>query len=327
MSSNPDPLRVIFFGTAGSFSVPPLAALLDAGLDVRAVVMPALATAADTGSGIAAISLRPPPAATRGRQLPMLTPQAGRTIASLAAAHDIPLFEAARLADSLALTTLAELRPDAICIACFPRRLPPALLALPRLGCLNAHPSLLPDKRGPDPLFWTFHQGDAETGVTIHVMDAGLDTGPILAQMSVPVPEGIAEADLEAELATMGGWLLLQALTDLASGAAHPIPQDDSRATYHPLPGPEDYTITVDWPARRAYTFARGVLGRGEPVRIAAPGASFRVLSPLGYDETATLAVPWRLEGDILMLRCASGVLRVRAMPSGDVASSGDGIA
>ena len=83
---------------------------------------------------------------------------------------------------------LTRLDFDAITVACFSRKLPASVLRLPRLGCLNVHPSLLPAHRGPDPLFWIYHDGDETGGVTIHLMDEGFDTGPIVLRETVPCP-------------------------------------------------------------------------------------------------------------------------------------------
>jgi methionyl-tRNA formyltransferase len=310
-------LNVVYFGTTGAFSVPPLEALLAAGVRVCAVVLPALAAAAPPiaarparGAVLPAVRARP--------VLPLLTPFVDHTIVSLAAAHGIPVFEVARLAHPLTLATLGELRPDVICVACFSRRLPPALLALPRLGCLNVHPSLLPANRGPDPLFWTFHRGDRETGVTIHRMDIGLDSGPILAQQRVEVPVGIGEPALERELATRGAELLVHVVHQLAAGTARPAPQDERFATRFPWPSEADFVITPAWSARRAFGFSAGVAGRARPVLLEAGGRSFAVREPLGYDEAARLDSLWHLDGDVLALRCTPGVLRARVSILGE---------
>jgi methionyl-tRNA formyltransferase len=324
-------LGVVYFGTTGAFSVPPLRTLLDAGASVRAVVLPAPSLATGAPAADASPALRQVPhaaslssPASRARPLPLLTPYVDHSIASIAAARGIPLFAVARLADPLTLTTLGKLAPDVICVACFPRRLPSLLLRLPRLGCLNVHPALLPDNRGPDPLFWTFRRGDAQTGATIHLMDEGLDSGPILAQQALPVPDGVSAAALERDLSLLGGALLARALGDLAAGTAQPTPQDEAQATRYPWPSARDYTIIPDRSARWADNFARGVMGRSQPVRILAPGTAFRLIAPLGYDETATLAEPWRLEGDTLLLSCAPGVWRARVVPL-PVAPQGEG--
>ncbi len=307
-------LTIVYFGSAGAFSLPPLQALLDAGLRVRAVVLSAPASPGLTRAASQPIVRRPAgaQAPSQRRMLPLLTPVRDRTIVSLAAEREIPVYEVARLAAAQTLATLRALAPDVICVACFARRLPPALLALPRLGCLNVHPALLPDNRGPDPLFWTFQRGDRETGVTIHLMDAQLDTGPILAQERVGVPEGGDEAALERHLAARGGALLVNVLDELAAGTARPMPQDESRVTAYSWPTSADYVITSEWSARRAYTFACGIRSRAHPILVQASGASFALVEPLDYDETARLESATRLDGDVLSLQCAPGVLRGR---------------
>jgi methionyl-tRNA formyltransferase len=292
---------VVYFGMTGILSSLPLTALLGAGYPVRAIVTPAL-------SGTPLFAPTAPPPTTPRREVPLLMPVAP-TIRRLAADRAIPVIEVANLR---APAALADYVPDAICVSCFPWRLPPAILRLPRMGCLNIHPALLPDNRGPDPLFWTFHRGDATTGVTIHLMDEGLDTGPVLLQESIFVPDGITELLLERTCAEVGSRLLVQALAALASDAAQPQPQDETRATRYPLPTSDDYHITPDRPARWAHHFASGLIGRGQPILIAAPGAIFRLLAPLSYADDETLDFPWRLDGELLALRCAPGVFRAR---------------
>lgn len=309
-------LRVVFFGLGGVFSRLPLEALLRAGADLRAVITVAQPGMTLAGATDAPFTRLEPPAARPRRMLPLAgaapTP---RTLLDLAAERGAPLLSVRRLSDPATLAALADLAPDAICVACFTRRLPPAVLALPRLGCLNAHPSLLPAHRGPDPLFWTFHAGETTTGVTIHLMNEAFDAGPILAQSRVTLAEGESEAALETRLATLAGEQMARSLAGLAAGAIIPQPQDEARATAEPWPSADDFTIPATrWPAQRAHRFACGIVGRGQPITLlAADGARFTLAEPLGYDPAATLAVPWRLEGDQLALACAPGVFRCRA--------------
>ncbi|HET9109698.1 MAG TPA: formyltransferase family protein [Ktedonobacterales bacterium] len=310
-------LRIIVFGMGGVFSRLPLEALLDAGADLRAVVTPAqaeLTLAASAGAPFT--RLQPAARDGRRRMLPLAgaTP-APRSLLDLATAHDAPLLSVARMNDPATFEAIAAYEPDAICVACFTRRLPRTLLALPRLGCLNAHPSLLPDNRGPDPLFWTFHAGASQTGVTIHLMDADLDTGPILAQKPVEIEDGETEGALELRLATLAGALMVDALVGIATGVLAPIAQDETHATTHSWPTAEDYTIPVgQWSARHVHTFARGVIGRGQPITlVAADGERFRLVEPLTYDMAATPPASWRLDGDHLTLACAPGVFSCRA--------------
>ena len=309
-----DELRVVYFGMAGAFSQPPLEALLRAGVSVRAVALPALA-GGPAADGEAPYVVLPPhaPSHSGRRTLPVLEQaHEEETILQMAAVRDIPVLELRRLGDPATVAALAAFAPDAICVACFSHRVPRAILTLPRLGCLNVHPSLLPANRGPDPLFWTLRNGDDKAGVTIHVMDEGLDSGPILAQRAVPIVEGVSKAELERACATAGGALLVAALRGLADGSLEPQPQDERLATAYPWPTENDYVITPDRPARWAYTFARGVGGQGAPLRIIADDATFRVIEPLGYDASAALDAPYRLTGAELALQCAPGVFYAR---------------
>ena len=300
------PTSVIFFGTTGAFSAPPLEALLRAEYDVRAVVLAAL----DRTQPIRRV---PAPKATpHGRALPLLATHGDQNIVALAGERELPVWEVGDLRASETLQTLAGYAPDALCVACFARKLPANLLRLARLGALNVHPSLLPDNRGPDPLFWTFWRGDEATGVTIHLMEGRFDTGPVLMQQGEPVPDGMTEAALEARLASLGGELLARAVGALADGSARPQPQDESQATAFPWPAEDDYLVTPAWPARRAYRFLTGVAQRPTPTRIALDGATFVIGKALGYEAQAMLDAPWRLNGDLLIARLSPGVLRAR---------------
>ncbi len=315
-------LRVVFFGMGGVFSRAPLAALLRAGADLRAVVEPAPAeTMARVAPAEPFTRLEPSHWAAGGaarRRLPVagMAGETGRSMRDIAAVAGAPLYSVRRLGDPQTVAARAAHEPDAICVACFTRRLPPAILTRPRLGALNAHPSLLPGNRGPDPLFWTFHAGASETGVTIHLMDEGFDTGPILAQRRVEMSawETEAEEELEARLAIVAGELLVEALAGLAAGTLTPQPQDEARATYHPWPEAEDYVIGADWSARRAWVFARGVLGRGQPLILAArDGTRFRLIEPIGCLEGSVKGEPWRLNGEVLAIELVGGVFLARA--------------
>lgn len=320
MSVESRSLRVVFFGIGGVFSRAPLEALLRAGFAVRAVVEPAPAeTMARVVADEPFTRLEPSRwaaggAGRRGLPLAGAAGGTGRSMRDIAASVGAPLYSVRRLGDARTVATLAALEPDVICVACFTQRLPPAILALPRLGALNAHPSRLPENRGPDPLFWTFHAGARETGVTIHLMDAGLDTGPILTQRRVALVEGETEAELEARLAVAAGELLVEALNGLMEETLIAHPQDETRASYHSWPEAGDYAITASWEARRAWVFARGIAGRGFPITLKArDGTRFRLIEPLGYEKATTLDAEWRLQSGRLEMACEDGVFVGRA--------------
>ncbi len=179
-------LRVLYLGMTGQFSTIPLTALVAAGIDVCGVVLPAVST--HTGSE-PIIRLTPPSPAS---DLPLATRYLTQNIIHIAWEQNIPVFEMVRPGDAGTLAALAALQPDVACVSCFSKIIPASLLALPPFGFLNLHPSLLPAYRGPHPLFWLFRQGEQETGVTLHFMDEGLDTGDIALQSPVQFPDGIS---------------------------------------------------------------------------------------------------------------------------------------
>src|SRR5450755_4326947 len=126
---------------------------------------------------------------------------------------------------------LRGLESDVIFSAGFPWKLPAALLAMPRLGCINAHPALLPKYRGPEPVFWQIMNGEPQIGMTIHRMDAEFDTGPILAQRAMDIAEDDDIDSVFPKLLTLGGPLLPEALAAVAAGVpGTPQPVEGSYA-------------------------------------------------------------------------------------------------
>ena len=269
--------RVLFFGMACAGSAPPLRALIAADIDLVAVVMPA--------------------------------GQSGSPIGDLARSAGVPVIEVADARRPATVAAIAEHHPDIIAVACFPWRLSPALLAVPTLSAVNVHPSLLPAGRGPDPLFWSFRRGERRTGVTIHLLDEGFDTGPVVAQEAIDLPEGIRLSEFEARLMELGGGLLVVAIRRLPTGEIRPVPQDDAQATNAPAPTAADFAVPTNLPARWAYRFVRGVAPLGGPLEllVLATGTRYPLADALGYDASDIQSEPVRDEGN--------GVLRVRFQP------------
>ncbi|MBX5451474.1 MAG: methionyl-tRNA formyltransferase, partial [Thermogemmatispora sp.] len=249
--------RVLFFGMESLFSALPLQALLQAGIPVCALVIPTGQRPSYAGQGQFPDSARPPlrrlpaPGHRAGARplLPVINSAWSVSPVTLALEAGLPVWEVSRLHAEETYATLATYQPDLLCVACFPRRLPTALLTLPRLGAVNLHPSLLPALRGPEPLFWVFREGLSETGVTVHLLEERLDAGPIVAQERISVPDGITYAELERRCALCGAQLLVRAVEAMAAGSAQYFPQDEQRSSYRPAPSPEDFLVPAsDWP-------------------------------------------------------------------------------
>src|SRR5438067_1601704 len=176
--------------------------------EFAATILDALIAA---GHRIAAVYTQPPRPAGRGYKLQPSPVQA------LAEKHDLPVRCPTSLRDAEAQQEFAALGADAAVVAAYGLILPKPILEAPRLGCLNAHASLLPRWRGAAPIQRAILAGDRETGVTIMQMEEGLDTGPMLLQQAVPIGPSITAGKLTEQLAALGAGLMLEALDGVAA--------------------------------------------------------------------------------------------------------------
>jgi methionyl-tRNA formyltransferase len=155
----------------------------------------------------------------------------------------------ARLAAPGVFPRLQELAPGLIVVAAFGQILKPEILALPVHGCLNVHASLLPRWRGAAPIQAAILNGDAETGITIMLMDAGLDTGGVLSQDRIPIGPHDTGGTLTEKLSQLGADLLLRTLPAFLGGDLHAVPQEASRATHAPMLKKQDGLLDLSLPA------------------------------------------------------------------------------
>jgi methionyl-tRNA formyltransferase len=198
-------VRVVFMGTP-AFAVPSLSALLGR-------------------HDVAVVYTRPDRPTGRGRR------PANPPVKEVALEAGVPVEQPATLREPGAADRLAGYRPDVVVVAAYGAILPPEFLAVPRLGCVNVHASLLPRWRGAAPVQRAILAGDDTSGVSIMRMEEGLDTGPWAIQMATAVDDHSAAA-LTGELAVLGADALMLALDALEEGTLVWTPQDESRATY-----------------------------------------------------------------------------------------------
>lgn len=178
---------------------------------------------------VVGVVTQPDRPAGRGRQ-----PQAS-PIKQLALSFGIEVYQPASLRKPEVLAQLSSWAPDLIVVAAFGQILPKPVLDLPQKGCLNVHASLLPRWRGASPIQAAIAAGDEHSGITIMLMDEGLDTGPILSQRSIPLPFGITGIQLSQQLANLGATTLIDILPSYLQGMIAPLPQNDKDATYAPM--------------------------------------------------------------------------------------------
>ncbi|MFQ5955120.1 MAG: methionyl-tRNA formyltransferase [Kiloniellales bacterium] len=275
-------LRIAFMGTP-DFAVPSLLALLDAGHQVPCVYC------------------QPPRRAGRGHRV------RPSPVQQVAESRGIELRTPLSLKDPAEGDRFAALDLDAAVVAAYGLILPPAMLEAPRLGCLNVHASLLPRWRGAAPVQHAILAGDRETGVSIMVMDPGLDTGPILLRERLPIAADATAETLEEALARLGAGALMAALDGLAAGRLHPTPQDQAGASYAPKLSREDGRL--DW-TRPAPNLER-------QVRAFAPwpGAWFthggERIKVLAAECTDGAGAPGAVLDDRLTVACGDGALRL----------------
>lgn len=304
------PLRILFAGTP-AFAAIHLQELLHSSHEVIGVY-----TQPDRPAG-------------RGKKL-----QAS-PVKQLAQQAGVPVRQPASLRNPDAQAELTGFAADVMVVVAYGLILPQAVLDAPCLGCLNVHASLLPRWRGAAPIQRAIEAGDAETGITIMQMDAGLDTGAMLATARCPIDETTSAASLHDQLATLGAPLLLQVLDDLPTYLAAGSAQDDNLATYaHKIDKAEgvlDWRLPAPELARRVAAFnpfpvCYGVLN-GERVRVWAASAA----------AAATGAEPGTVLGASragIEVACGSGSLMLhtlqlpggRALPAADMLNAHAGL-
>jgi methionyl-tRNA formyltransferase len=230
----PAPLRVVFFGTPW-FAVPTFEALLESRHRVVGVV-----TQPDRPRGRGQKTLDAP-------------------VKARARGVGVPLLQPSTLSDPSFLAALAGLEADIGVVAAYGKILPERVLAVPRLGMINVHASLLPRYRGAAPVHRAVIAGERETGVTIMRIVKALDAGPMLASSRRPVGPDETTEEVERDLARLGAALLTSTLDRITAGEARETPQDDAEATYAHRLTREEGLIDWTWPAGRIHDLVRGL--------------------------------------------------------------------
>jgi methionyl-tRNA formyltransferase len=220
-------VKLVFCGTP-AFAVPTLEALLAAGHEIPLVVSQ--------------------PDRPVGRTQHLTAPP----VKQAAQSAGIAVVQPEKIRNNLDFRAQLEaIAPEAIVVVAFGRIIPPWMLALPKLGCINLHGSLLPKYRGAAPIQWSVAMGDAYTGNSTMLLEEGLDTGPILLQQTIEIASNQTSVDLFHVLAHAGAPMVVETLTGLASGAITPQPQNHEGATFAPLLNREDGRM--DFAARTAH--------------------------------------------------------------------------
>ncbi len=226
-------MNIIFMGTP-DFAVPSLEILLNNDYHVSAVV-----TAPDKPRG-------------RGQEV-SFTP-----VKEFALKHSLPLLQPESLSDASFVSALTEIHPDLFVVVAF-RILPPQVFSIPPKGAFNAHASLLPKYRGAAPINWAIINGEKESGVTTFFLQEKVDTGNIILQARVAIPESMTAGELHDILSGVGAEIVLQTVRLIELGKAIPRQQEDTLAPAAPKIFKKDCRIKWNQPAESVHNFIRGL--------------------------------------------------------------------
>jgi methionyl-tRNA formyltransferase len=227
-------MRIVFCGTP-EFAVPSL-----------------LRLAAEPGISMEAVITQPDRPRGRGHHL------GSPPVKEAALRAGLHVYQPETIKSDSSEQFLKKLAPDAVVIIAYGQIIPGRLLAIPRLGWINLHASLLPRYRGAAPIHWAIANGDTATGLTTMVIDAGLDTGPTLLQRTLAIGPDEEAPELSARMSEAGAPLVVESLVKLDRGEITPQPQDHKAATHAPVLKKEDGRIRWACPARQIYNRMRG---------------------------------------------------------------------
>jgi methionyl-tRNA formyltransferase len=281
--------RILFAGTP-EFALASLAALVSVGLKPAAVL-----TQPDRPSG-------------RGKKLK------ASPVKTFALEKNIPVWQPQTLRDPETIGRIAALKPDVIIVAAYGLILPQAVLDIPQHGCLNVHASLLPRWRGAAPIQQAILNGDAQTGICLMQMEAGLDTGPVFASAAIDIGADETAGELHDRLAALGGEILTQQLAGILAGGVQATPQDADKATYAGKISTQD--AAIDWHAEAE------LISRQTRAYNPVPGAWFdfggeRIKcwkTSVLKDATGVSGVVLHAGKDGIDVACGSGAVRIHEL-------------
>ena len=287
-------MKVLFWGTP-EFAVPALRALDEEGHDIVAVV-----TQPDRPVG-------------RGRALGM------SPVKQIAVQENIPVLQPERARGPEFEAQIRARAPDVSVVVAYGQILRPEVLAVPRLGSINIHASLLPELRGAAPIAWAIIRGYEVTGITIMRKDAGLDSGPILLPEAVPIRPGESAGGLAHRLSVVGADAIVDALSALPTGSLEEVQQEHTRATHAPKLDRQTARLRWSLPAHEVARWIRGL----DPVpgswSILADGSALKLFCPVVEDAFGEPGVVLEAEdeGGVLIAAGAEAVRVHEVQPAG----------
>lgn len=284
--------QLVLLGSPGPFSLSVFRTLRSKGVSVSHVVC----------TGVA-------PAASVEDSLPVSPPDQDETLATLASRFHIPLTYVSDPSDLASPRLALPENPDFLLVACFPFRIPAGLIQRARIACLNIHPSLLPEYRGPDPIFWQLQKGETRTGVSLHIITQRYDAGPVIMQKVVSFGEGAYKQEIETRLGEAGASLVSSLILQGLSIDTLARNQEESESSYFHFPTGSDYQLFSTWTARQAFNFIRGSWPPIKPFTLITDENTWIITQALDYTDKQQQTEPVQKHENELYIQFSTGIL------------------
>ena len=289
---------MVFFGTLSLFSYAVLSELLNLKANIHAIVLAKNA---------------PEKIQTRENvQFGLIQTFKHKTIEVLALEQNIPIIYVQNIHDPQFFAQIKAYEADFFVVACFPYLIPRSLWELPKLTSLNVHPSLLPEFRGPAPVFWQLRAGNEDFGITIHQLNQFFDQGKILLQKKVSLKDGMRGRAIDRLFGKIAAKMLVCLAANYSPTSNNATANSKHNSSYYPIPQASDFTIALTWSAKHSFNFMRGTEEWDFPYPIALTNRQFLLSRALAYSPAGKQTSLYKIEADIIMIQFAQGLLQAK---------------
>ena len=288
-------MNILFIGSSGPLSLYPLHTLLSSGHSICAIAMEVTQTNPFYNPLF--------PISTNNNDL------ANTHLDSFAQSNKVPVILFDKPLENYK-SVISHYCPDIILVSCFGKKLPESILTIPKYGCFNLHPSLLPDFRGPTPVFWQFRNAARQFGVSLHRINNYFDRGDIIKQASIEFADGIRHKQASLLLADLAAELILDVVNNFENRTSHATCQQHDHARYYSYPSSEDYTVNTSWTARRIYNFIKAYAGENILFPCNIDGQIIYLLEAIDYDDQSTAI--FEIIDDQVIFPCCRGFIKAR---------------
>jgi len=239
-----------------------------------------------------------------------------KNLRQMAKDNQIPYIEIIDINSMISSKHIKKYNPDLIIVCIFGQILKKKILEIPRLGTINMHPSLLPEYKGPDPYFWVMKNVEKETGVTIHYIDEGVDTGDIILQERYIISEGLDMVEMKQALSIIGSNLLVEAVKKIFEGKNIGKKQNKNGSKF-PSPNKSDFVVDCGKDVKYIYNFIKSIKSIGPILRIG--NKEFRIKDAIKYEQCHHNKFPdFKINNRKLLFHAKDGVILLETESSAD---------